>query len=197
MLVWMWPFVRRDSLARLDGPTPIDVVTRIVSPNDVPSPTSGLKAAFVHIEVVERVPEVVEGVLPWLRDARDDFVSLGGVIFGDLLTLEISSEESVFAVEVVARRAQFSVAAIRFGATPMQHTVPELVPIVSRASRGGVICYREHLGLHGERLRLRATVEPVKSVVGSCYRSAAIERLVVRDDLGPVLLDEMLESSVI
>lgn len=186
----VWPLApKRLRLEEIVGPTPIDVVTTVVSPNEVTSPLSGLEAAFVQVEVLERVPP------SYSRDAdrpnNDAYVLLGSVIFGDLVKLEL--EGGVAGVELLSRRAELRVVSERAAVMPMERAIPELVALLSRAKRGGVLCQREHLILSGERLRLRAVVERVSRVVASGDRSDVVQQLVVRDDLAPVVLDEVLD----
>jgi hypothetical protein len=148
----------------------IDVIARVASGNDVVSPLSGVRAAFVQVELLE----AAEGALE----------SLGAFILGDVVTLGV--EDASIEIDIVARRAELRLLAPRTGGVRVEQVIPELVPLLARA-RGGVLYCRERLVLHGERLRVRAHVERVE-------RSPRTERLVVRDDLGPVTLDEVLEA---
>jgi hypothetical protein len=186
----MWPFAERSQrLEDLVGPTRIDAVVRVSSANSVTSPISGVKAAFVRLEALERVPRDTKS--DRAGDAEDLF-SLGVVLLGDLVTLSLA--DSAIAIELPVRRATLRLVDQPAGVIPVHRAVPELVPLFAQARRGGVLCQREHRVLCGDRLRLQAVVERTTSVVGVGYRSGAPERLVVRDDLAPVLLDEVLEA---
>jgi hypothetical protein len=190
----MWPFAARPlRLEDLVEPSRIDVVTKVVSSNDVTSPLSGLKAAFVQLEALELVHRSQNDGGP---SGQGDLFSLGTMIVGDLVTLEIDGIE--VAVEVPVRRAELRLVSDgRAGVIPIHRAVPELVPLLAHAKHGGVLCQREHRVLSGDRLRLRAVVERASRVVASRYRSGVVERLLVRDDLAPILLDEVIEGSIL
>ncbi len=145
--------------AALQGPTPIDTLARVLTPNRVTSPISGRGAAFVRIEVLSRVGA--------------ELTSLGVVVLGDLLALEL---DSGVRVQLPVRRAELRRLSDSPEPEPIERLAAELVPLLTRAARGGVLCQREHLVFEGDRLRLRAVVEAG----------------FVRDDLGPILLDEVL-----
>jgi hypothetical protein len=157
----VWPFA--DQARQASEPRRVDAVTRIVSPNVVTSPVSGRKAAFVHIELVEEQ-------------------SLGAVVVGDVVSLD-PELPGVLAIDLVVRRASLHLVSLQGGGTPIDVVPPELTPLLRHAT-GGVICVREHLVLQGEKVRLRAVLEPVGG-----------GKLVVRDDLGAVELHEVVDVS--
>jgi len=193
----MWPSAAKPvRLEELVGPTPLDVVTTVLSPDAVLGPVSGLAAAFVQVEVLERLPETSPGQLRSERVlSQGAYVSLGAVIFGDLVTLQLDLEGGAATIDLVARRAELHLlSAHERDATPVDHALPELVPLLSRAKQGGLLCQREHLVRSGARLRLRAVVERAGRAVASRHPSALAERLIVRDDLAPVRLDEVLDA---
>ena len=68
------------------------------------------------------------------------------------------------------------------------------MPLLRRASGRGVVCYRELTLGTGEDVLLKAMVEPSRSVVASGYRSATRTTYVARDDLAPVVLEEVFEA---
>jgi hypothetical protein len=157
----------------------IDEVARVLSAELVESPISGpilgRRGAFIHVELLE---DSGEG-----GDPR----SLGEVIFGDLLTLELGADGGDVGrrtpmplVEVVVRRAVLHFASLRPSPLPLGSVPAELAPMLARG-RGGMLLYREHVVRQGDRLRLRAVVEPRG------------DRLAIRDDLSRVDLDEVLE----
>jgi hypothetical protein len=164
----MWPLSDTQEVLG-EGPARIDVIVRVCSPSDVVSPLSGRVAAFVHVQVVERV-------------ASAEHLVLGEVIFGDLVTLGAEAQSDTMPVRVLVRRAVFRRVTLDEEPRPIERVAPEIVPLLGRATRGGMLCYREHVVLPGDRLRLRATVERVS------------EGVRVRDDLGQVRLDQVLGS---
>ena len=188
----MWPFVAKPPLRLEDivGPTPIAVVTRVVSGNEIASPVSGLRAAFLQLEALERVKPSGDRES---GSAHGRFYSLGTVILGDLVRLELEGLDVT--VELEPRRVELRLVHETTEAPPIDHAIPEIVPLLASAKRGGVLCQREHLVLRGDRLRLCAIVERSASVVSSGYRSGVGSRLVVRADLAPVVLHEVLEAS--
>jgi hypothetical protein len=152
----------------------LDTLARVVSANDVTSPISGTRAALVRVEIFERQSPMGQG-------AGDD-TPIGHVTFGDLLALRLESQPDQPLVEVIARRAVFHPLLPRTDTTLLRNPIPELVPLLTHA-KGGILHYREHLVMQGDRVRLRAMVERLSPL-----------RMVVRDDLGPVHLEEVLTS---
>lgn len=147
------------------GPTPIDLAATVVSGDDVESPLSGRRAAFVRLEALERV------------DGED--VSLGAILVGDLLRLTLDGGASL---DVEVRRAELRLFGPRAGVRPITRVAAELVPLLASARRGGTLCEHEHLVPSGARLRVRAIVEP----------SGTPGRVVARHDLAPVILEELV-----
>jgi hypothetical protein len=114
-----------------------------------------------------------------VSDARGLFVHLelfegearlGEIVLGDAIELHADGARYV----VIARRATFAFVNIRQG-IPLASAPAELVPLLVR-SRGGALTVREHVFRAGDRVRLRAHVEAG----------------LVRDDAGPVRLDEVI-----
>lgn len=163
-------------MTKLDGadargrPVLVDVLVRVASGDDHTSPLSGARGALVHVAVVERralARADGEAVLVY-----DD---VGEITIGDVLVLEADG----VSVTVLARHARLSLAPGAGGA-PLERLPPEIAPLVARASGRGVLCWRERVIAHGDSLRLRAVVEA----------AGAPGRLVARDDLAPVILQE-------
>jgi hypothetical protein len=92
-------------------------------------------------------------------------------VLGD--AIELHADDGARYV-VMARRASFGFLDVRH-AKPLEAAPPEIVPLVVR-SRGGALSVREHVLRAGDRVRLRAHVEAG----------------LVRDDLGPLRLDEAI-----
>lgn len=199
----MWPFGREkvwDRLAAASAhggaqgggppePVHVSVLTTIVSPSLVVSPFTGMRAGILLVELLERIPVANEGDSGVTSDV---YAILGTVVLGDLATLR---DEDGDEITVVARRAQIKPALPRRGGTPITHMPPEVAPLLQRSSgRGGVLCYRELTLSTGDKLRLRAVVEPTQSIVADGYRSGTRLGYVARDDLGPVVLEEIFET---
>ena len=169
----MWPAAaRRLCLEEIRGLTRIDAVARVASPDVVRSPRSGRMAAFARIEVVEAPPG---------RERAP--ISLGAIVLGDVVRLELEADEAPVLLDLLPRRAEIRLV-VEPPALPIERVIPEVVPLLARAKRGGALCHRERLFVRGERLRLVAVVE-------RDHRSEVAERLVVRDDIAPVRLDEV------
>jgi hypothetical protein len=198
----MWPFGRKKVWNRLAAagtaeargepphPVLVETLTTIVSPANVVSPVSGMRACIVVIELVERVPLRQEyGAGDEIE--RDVYESLGFVVLGDVATLRDPDGDEI---TVVTRRARITPSQHARGGTPVSRVPAELVPFLSRATGRGVVCYRElTLGM-GEKVLLKAVVEPTASVVPSGYRSGTRTTYVARDDLAPVVLEEVFEA---
>ncbi|AKU99327.1 hypothetical protein AKJ09_05991 [Labilithrix luteola] len=183
----MWPrdAKKKVKLAEVKGPTEVDFVSTIEARGDaqVASPVSGVRAALFRIEIVERFAEDEMG------DSPDRYVTVGGIVIGDMLSLRPKGQDA--SITVAVRRAFFSFAVPLSGGVPLTRVPPELMAIVRRASGRGSLCVREYPLSHGDEVRLRAFVDPVHSVVASGYRSGVHKGFVARDDLGPVLVEEL------
>jgi hypothetical protein len=198
-----WPFGRKALPGRLaaasaappagqaGAPVSVSVVTTIVSPSSVTSPLTGLRAAIIHLEIVERVPLVRDQGMGSEDETSDVYNSLGVVILGDVATLR---DEDGDEITIVAHRARIQPALMRRGGTPLGRVPPEVVPLLANASGRGVICYRELPLAMGDAVRLKAMVEPTQSVVATGYRSGTRVTYVARDDLAPVVLEEIFEA---
>ncbi len=161
----------------IDRPTAIDVVVTVASQNAVASPISGLRAEFVHLQVLER-----------LRESDMTLRSLGSFVFGDLVSFVI---EAGVLVDVVVRRVRFGYVATASEVQPLTTMLAEVVPLLANVKTALPIVTCERLVLEGETFRCRATVERVSSVPADGYRSGVTTRLVVRDDLAEVRLDPL------
>ena len=65
------------------------------------------------------------------------------------------------------------------------------MPLLRRATGRGVVCYRELSLGTGDAVRLKAVVEPTSSVASDGHRSGTRTTYVARDDLAPVVLEEV------
>ena len=197
----MWPFGRKKVAARLAAasggggagrePVSVSVLTTIVSPGSVVSPLTGMHAAMILVEVLERIPLIPSGQADQGDSVSDVFNLLGVVVLGDVVTLRDDDGDEI---NVVVGRAQLAPQLPRRGGTPVTRVPPEIVPILGRATGRGVVCYRELTLGQGEKVRLKAVVEPSQSVVMSGYRSGTRVTYVARDDLAPVVLEEVFEA---
>lgn len=177
---------------RSSGPREVSVLTTIVSADSVVSPMSGLRAALVDIEILERIrrsPGAARGSIE--ETDTDTFELLGTFVCGDVLTLRDEDDDEI---TIVARRARIDPQLSFRKGTPLTRVPPELAPLLSRATGRGVICYRELLLREGDKLRLKAVIEPSQSVVSNGYRSATRSSFVARDDLALVVLEEVSAS---
>ena len=193
----MWPFGRNNVAGRLAGtlgaaaePYKVSVLTTIVSPISVTSPLTGLRAAMLHVELVERIPLAHQDdmLMEGRRRDTDLYESLGVVVFGDVVTLR---DEDGDEITIVVGRARIEPQLPRHGGTPLSRVPPELVPMLAKASGRGVVCYRELTLGESDKIRLKAVVEPSQHVVASGYRSGTRLTYVARDDLAPVVLEEV------
>lgn len=125
------------------------------------------------------------------EDVSDRYDLLGTIVLGDVATLR---DEDGDEITIVARRARIEPALPRRGGTPITRMPAEIVPLLQRATGRGVICYRELTLSTGDKLRLRAVVEPTQSIVADGYRSGTRVTYVARDDLEPVVLEEVFEA---
>lgn len=166
----------------MGAPRHLDVVLRVTSPDEVTSPFTRARAAFFHVELVE-------------VEADGNARSLGALMIGDVVRL---SSERV-ALSVVVRRAVMRFVDVRRGGVPLEHlaTVPaEAVPLLASARGRGTICFREHAVVRGASLRVRAFVEGPDHTTGFGRSTGAAlpDGLVVRGDVGPITLDEVLDG---
>ncbi len=168
----------------------VAVLTTIVSPSTVVSPFTGMRAGFLLVELLERIPvandQGADGEV-----VSDRYDLLGTVVLGDVVTLRDQDGDEI---TIVARRAQFKAALPRRGGTPITRMPPEIAPLLSRTTGRGVLCYRELTMSTGDTLRLRAVVEPTQSIVADGYRSGTRLTYLARDDLAPVVLEEVFET---
>ena len=171
-------------------PVRVAVLTTLVSPSLLVSPLTGARAAILVIEIVERIALSAPG-----QDARsasrgERGESLGFIVLGDVVTFR---DEDGDEIALVVRRARVEPALAQHGGTPLSRAPAEVVPLLRRASGRGVVCYRELALVTGAVLRINAIVEPARSLSGS--RSGARVTYVARDDLAPVVLEEIGEPS--
>jgi hypothetical protein len=189
----MWPFGGTKVAARLATgsrePARVSVLTTIVSPSQLVSPFTGIRSAMILVELLERVPVTTDrggGDV-----VSDDFELLGTVVLGDVATLR---DEHGDEITIVARRADIRPALPRRGGTAIERMPAEVVPLLQRATGRRVVCYRELTLSTGDAVRLKAVVEPTQGVVASGYRSGTRVSYVARDDLAPVVLEEVFEA---
>ncbi|MEA2748567.1 MAG: hypothetical protein QOI41_2710 [Myxococcales bacterium] len=172
------------------APVHVSVLTTIISPSAVVSPFTGMRAGLILVELVERsqLTDDQGGTGDLVIDQYD---LLGTVVLGDVATLRDADGDEI---TIVVRRAHIKPALPRHGGTPIiTRMPPEIVPLLQRATGRGVLCYRELTLSTGDTLRLRAVVEPTQSIVADGYRSGTRVTYVARDDLEPVVLEEVFE----
>lgn len=202
----MWPFEGKKIADRLagasrseaGGATEVSVVTTITSPNLAVSPFTGIRAALIYLEVLERVTNVNEGAsastLLYGADGgdRDAYHLIGSIVIGDLVTLRDADGDEL---TVVARRSRIVPALPRTTGTPIEEAPAEIVPLMTRGSGRGSLCYHELLLSEGDKLKVTAWIEPSSTVVSAGYRSGSRVTYVARDDRDElVLLEEIFEA---
>jgi hypothetical protein len=151
----------RTCLAGITAPTPVAMEMIVLSRNLAQSPFDGARAALFRIDVVE--------------GDRD----LGAIVVGDTLVLGASDG----AVTLVATRATFVFYDRWIAPTPLVTTPPEIVALLRGASGSGALAYRAHALANGQRVILRAVVEPAGS-----------RSFVTRHDLAPVIVEEIFSG---
>lgn len=160
------------------------MLTTIVSPNAVESPLDGTRAAILYVELLE--------LLELERGPTDEaYGSLGVVVLGDVVTLRDDDHDEI---AIVARRARINPATPHARPAPLDEAPPELVPLLAKAKGRGLLCYRQVSLATNDRVLLTASVEPATSVVAAGYRSGTQRTYVARDDLEPVILDEVVAA---
>lgn len=178
---------------RLEAPTLLRLAGTVASPNAVVSPLSSTPAAVVRLELVERVPNVREGGfgIAGADEMVDRFTFLGAATLGDILVVRADGGAEI---TLMVRAARIIFAGGLAPAAPLTTAPPELAPFLRNAAGFGVLCGREQLLREGDRVYLEATLESAAAVVPSGYRSGAGARFVARDDLGPVVVEEVLDD---
>ncbi len=202
----MWPFAEKelpDRLAAASEPgasgdsrgTEVSVLMTIVSPSAAVSPFTGMRAAIIYLELLSRVPNEPKDHLSGIQldpTAYDQFVLLGSMVIGDLVTLRDPDGDEI---TIVTRRARIVPALPRRTGRPIERVPAEVVPLLAKSRGGEVVCYNELMLSEGDQLKLTAWVEPSRSVVNAGYRSATRVTYVARDDRDElVLLEEIFEA---
>jgi hypothetical protein len=167
-------------------PVEVSVLATVVSPGAVVSPLTGVRAAVVRLELLERLPAA--------RGAPADlerYESLGVLVLGDLVTLRDDDGDEI---SLVARRATIQPAAPPQGAPELGKVPAEMVPMLARARGQGVLCYRELALLTNDRVLMTAVIEASSSSSVAAYRAGPRKNYVARDDLAAVVLDEVVSS---
>ena len=147
---------------------------------------------MIHLEIIERVPRQSQADLhtPDVSD-MDTYEPLGILNLGDVATLR---DEDGDEITIVVGRVRIDPQLPQRGGTPLTSVPAEVVPFLEQARGRGIICYRELALRDGDHVRLKAVVEPTRSVASSGYRSGTTVSYVARDDLAPVVLEEVLGS---
>lgn len=188
----MWPFEKHASavdLSSVTAATPVNVEVRVASPNEVASPVTGMRAAAFVVEVVSRHLEESEALV----STATTFEVVASLVVGD--RVELAPEAGEIVIVAMLRRMKLVFHTEVEGGQPLTTAPPELVPLLGKVPFGATACFREHAIGQGDRMRLRAVVERAEIVVPSAYRSETRSVLVVRDDLGPAVLEEIFERA--
>lgn len=190
----VWSRLASASAVRPGGeraePVAVSTLTSIVSPATVASPFTGIRACILVIELVERM--ALAGGHRGADDLADHvYASLGFIVLGDIATLRDQDGDEI---TIVVPRVRVEPAVRARGGTPLVRAPAEVVPLLRRATGRGVVCYRELTLGTGDAVRLKAVVEPTSRVASDGYRSSTRGTYVARDDLAPVVLEEVLEA---
>ncbi len=178
------------SLGGHRGGNEVSLRARIASANVLTSPFNGFEAAVVHLTVGTRL--TFSGGQS--QNETVTFREVGSVVLA--ADLELTAKEDGALVRVLAAGLFVEPVAKLETAMPLERPPPpELAALVARASAGdGVVCVRETTLRRGDEVRLRAHVDEERGVVASGYRSDVGVVWVARADLGPVVLEELLET---
>jgi len=178
----VWPFGPKTSLEGVEAPTRLRLACRVASPNVVESPLTSQHVALLLVVVVERHSAVQGGEssqnAEWLEP-------VGTLLFAERLRLAVEGTDVV--LDVPHETTEFRFTATR-SAFPLEAVPPALRELVARAPGRGLLCFREDVLQHGDRVELDAIVRP--SVRGGAYRSAAGTFEIAE---GPVTVEERLE----
>jgi hypothetical protein len=208
----MWPFGRKDvatRLAAVEERTEVEVVLNVVSPNAVASPITGVRAAMLHIEVLEQLScELAE---PGVRRAEGQHLggwgkrerrgirsrgpahaSLGVAVLGDVVTFRDAEGTSL---SLLARRAKFRFAGPDVALSPLTKMPEGLATAMRSTEDRGPLFYREVPVREGDRVRVQAFVEPSHHVGEHGYRSLPHVVFVARDDVAPVFIEVSTQRS--
>ena len=182
----MWPFVKHASvdLASITAATPVDVEVRVASPNEVTSPVTGARAAAFVVEVVSRHVDGRESL-------GSTSPAVGSLVLGDRIAL--APEASDVTIVAVLRRMKLAFHR-EVRAQPITTAPPELVPFLGKVRLGETAWFREHAMAQGDRMRLRAVLERAESGGAGAFATRPV--LIVRDDLGPAVLEAIFDVAL-
>jgi hypothetical protein len=152
----------KTTLDGVSAATPVEVDAVVTTEDSVKSPMTGVDAALIVVDVIERATPLEHEV--------------GRVVLGDTLALRAPGGE----IAIVARRARFVFVGNDSGGELLERVPAEIAAVLSGARGKGPLAWREHVVKHGTRVRLRAIVE------------ASGGRFVVRGDLAPIIVSEIV-----
>ncbi|MDB4942875.1 MAG: hypothetical protein JWP97_2409 [Labilithrix sp.] len=167
----------------------VALTLRVASADAVVSPLTGLRSALLRIEILERFSRGHGAD----RGEGDIHEVIGAVHHGDLLVL---ADEDGRELTLLARACELVPWMAEAGGQPLTTAPPEIVPLLRRATGRGLLCFRELSLRGGDLVRVTAVVEATRAVTASGYRDAAGLRYVARDDLAPVVLEELPGTSL-
>jgi len=186
MFAWLKHLVRSHELP-VDPAEPVrvDVVARVLSPNVVTSPMTGMSAALVEV-----------GLLDWLSLNTDGgaagpgsiehFTRLGSVVYGAELTVADARGTTLFIPAPAIKRF---VPLTNRGLRVEKPLPPELVPFTRTSQH--VLAYQESLVRENDNVRIVGTVRLGAGIERSGYRDAPTQKLVAAES-EPLTLYEML-----
>jgi hypothetical protein len=185
----MWPFGRKGvatRLADIEDRTEVELAVTVVSPNAIASPMSGVGAAFLSIEVLERLAENDFARRGAFRPRGPAYESLGEAVLGDVVVVRDAEGNEL---SLIARRVRFRFAGEMPDVKPLAN-VPEAIARSIRSTEDrGPLVYREVPIREGDRIRVQAFVEPALHAITLGYRSAPKLTFAICDDVAPVFVE--------
>lgn len=170
------------------GPTGCAYEVTVAGRNEVTSPLTGDRGACIVIEVLERLRSdelrgEEGGVNP---EELVRYHAVRSVHLGDSIVL--ACDDGV-ELTISTARVSFVFATVSPAVMPLVDPPLELGTL---EENGRTRFFREQAVRVGDRFRIRATIEERSTVVGNGYRSGVGKERVVREDLGGVVLEELL-----
>lgn len=177
---------RARTVSEVRGVTRVELDCEIGLCPIVVSPVSGARAALIRWTLLEQ--QTFHGGRTGGGGTRHRVLARG--LYGEPRLLLVQSAETI---EVPLERASLVLVEDSAEGELLQRMPEALVPAVREARANGPIAYRESHLRSGDRVRLTATLERLRTEAGVGYRDAGVpgpmlraiadERIVVRDRL--------------
>lgn len=186
MLAWLRGLRRARVLpSEPVAPVRVNFVARVVSPNVVRSPLTGLTAALIQLSLLDyemiqsntRVGDSTTG---------ERFIPLGSVVYGEELAVV---DERGTALVIQAAHIKRLVPLNPDG-LPLDRSLPnEFAPFARQSQH--LLAYQESLLRKDDRVRIVGSVQQGDTVTQAGYRDA-VARQLVASNVEPLILHEML-----